>query len=82
MAAAIARRELAEAQEEQLRLMHEVAALREQLADRDAELRRAIASKDDLVQQVAELGGAASAGPAKGTRSTARRKSSPKAVRK
>lgn len=55
-----ARRELADAQEEQLRLMKEVATLRAALAGRDDELRRAIASKDFLVQQVAALDGAAS----------------------
>lgn len=58
---AVAKRDLAYAHDEQLRLMQEVAALREVLDDRDAELRRAISSKDYLVQQVANLDGVGSA---------------------
>lgn len=57
----MAKRDLAYAHDEQLRLMQEVAALREVLDDRDAELRRAISSKDYLVQQVANLDGVGSA---------------------
>jgi len=60
VALALAQSDLAQANEAQIRLIQEVTALRASLASRDIELRRAIASKDYLVQQVAALDGASS----------------------